>query len=87
MRPSAGQAVQNHAQHHNADTQKSHRPGQRIPAEEDGSMSIVGVEPINNGKDVILSDDILAVWHYFSAKAGAQAGTCFCKEGKCEEIG
>ena len=62
MRPSAGQAVQNHAQHHNADTQKSHRPGQRIPEEEDGSMSIV----VNNGKDVILSDDILAVWAAFA---------------------
>lgn len=44
-------------------------------------MSIVGVELINNGKDVILSDDILAVWHYFSAKAGVQTDTCFCKGG------
>ena len=29
-------------------------------------MSIVGVEAINNGKDVILSDDILAVWTAFA---------------------
>ena len=42
-------------------------------------MSIVGVEPINNGKDVILSDDILAVWATLAQKQVSKGTPAFAK--------
>ena len=42
-------------------------------------MSIVGIEPINNGKDVILSDDILAVWATLAQKQVPGGTPAFAK--------